>query len=113
MLTVANGIRPNPPHAKTVVLLTDGFSITDPVKPDNVDRLIVIGLGPGVNASLPSLASSPEDYQEVRNTCEIISFLNDRLLCREGLGSLNASSPVCKRLFGRILDDIVINPTDR
>ena len=103
MLTVANGIRPKPPHEKIVVLLTDGISTTVPVKPDNVDRLIVIGLGPGLNASLPDLASSPEDYLQVNNTCEIISFLNDRLLCRQGLGSINASSPLCRMLSGRDL----------
>ena len=118
MLTVANGIRPNPPHEKIVVLLTDGFSVTDPVKPDNVDRLIVVGLGPGVNATLlPGLASFPEDYQEVTNTCGIISFLNDRLLCRQGLGSINASSPICKDLFGRKINgssaDIITDPTQR
>ena len=117
MLTVANGIRPNPPHEKIVVLMTDGFSTTDPVKPNNVDRMIVIGLGVGVNAFLPDLASSPEDYLQVNNTCEIISFLNDRLLCRQGLGSINASSPICKDLFGRKINgpsaDIITDPTQR
>ena len=117
MLTVANGIRPKPPHEKVVVLLSDGLSVTVPVKPDNVDRMIVVGLGPGVNASLPGLASCPEDYKEVTNTCEIISFLNDRLLCRQGLGSVNTSSLRCINLEGRKLtgpgSDARTDPTDR
>ena len=83
MLTVANGIRPNPPHEKTVVLLTDGLGMRTQGTPDNIDRLIVIGLGPGVIPTLPSLASSPDDYKEVTNTCEIINFVKEQICCRK------------------------------
>ena len=105
MLTVANGIRPNPPHEKTVVLLTDGISNGTLVKPDNINRLIVIGLGPGISPSLPGLASSPDDYKAVTNACEIINFLKERILCKKDVGSFNASAPLCKALSGRHLAD--------
>ena len=94
MFTAANGDRPNLYNPNTVVLLTDGFTSGTPMQPDNVDRMIVVGLGAGVSANLSDLASTPDDYMQVNTSCGLLQFLRQKLLCQEFM-MFNASSPMC------------------
>ena len=101
MFTAANGDRPKKPNYNTLVLLTDGNNNGPAVNqgniPANVDRVVVVGLGPSIDENIKKLATYPGDFFQAVLDCQIEQFLRQRILCEEVRPSVTPST-TCARL---------------
>ena len=97
MFTEANGDRPNPPYSNTIVLLSSGFSFSVYADIEGFDRKIAVGVGNTLGNNSPFLrefASSDDDYNELKNPCDMRDFIKNRLLCEEIQATTNSTCPL-------------------
>ena len=107
MFSAANGDRPKKPNYNTLVLATDGFNTPEVVPaniPGNVDRVIVIGIGPTIKDSIKDLATYPGDFIQASLTCQFEEFLRQRLLCEDKTLTVTPST-TCVRINAGAADE--------